>query len=131
MSAANRTIDVTTREFCQRCHRLNPVGFYAPDDIWEAVAARQWEHSILCILCFAQLGDEKHIAWEAGLRLFPVSYATHHALRSGAFRRRRGGDTWHWHERCSAWPVDDFDAVAERPCGQLCRECRLFGWRSS
>lgn len=73
----------TTREFCQRCHRLSPVGFHARDDLWSAVTAPgHWEHSILCILCFAQLGDEKHIAWEEGIEFYPVSYATHHGRRA-------------------------------------------------
>lgn len=73
--------DTTTREFCARCHRISPVGFHARDDIWKAVAGRHWEHSILCILCFAALGDEKHIVWEEGIEFYPVSYATHHAGR--------------------------------------------------
>lgn len=73
--------DLTTREFCQRCHRVSPVGFHSPDFIWKAVAGRHWKDSILCILCFAELGDEKHIFWEDGLVFYPVSYATHHATR--------------------------------------------------
>lgn len=67
-----------TREFCQRCHRLSPIGFHARDDIWEAVAGGHWRHSILCIVCFAALGDEKHVQWEIGLEFHPVSYVTFH-----------------------------------------------------
>lgn len=76
----------TTREFCQRCHRVSPIGFHARDDIWEAVAGRHWRHAILCIMCFAALGDEKHILWEVDLEFHPVSYATHHMRRG---RRER------------------------------------------
>lgn len=72
--------DLTTREHCGRCHRVSPVGFWVPNDIWRAVAGR-WLDSILCIMCFAALGDEKHVVWESGIKFYPVSYATHHAGR--------------------------------------------------
>ena len=72
--------DSMTREFCQRCQRVSPVGFHSPNEIWEAVAGR-WKDSILCIMCFAALGDEKHIMWEQDVEFYPVSYATHHAAR--------------------------------------------------
>lgn len=58
-----------------------PVGFHASSEAWTAVAGNHWEHSILCIMCFAALGDEKHIEWEEGITFYPVSYATHHAGR--------------------------------------------------
>jgi hypothetical protein len=75
------SVDTMTREFCQRCHSVSAVGFSVRDDIWAAVAGRHWEHSILCVRCFAALGDEKHIVWEEGIEFYPVSYATHHAFR--------------------------------------------------
>ena len=77
----NEPIDYTTREFCGRCHALSAVGFFVSKEMWLAVAGR-WEHAILCLRCFAQLGDEKHIAWEEGIEFYAVSYATHHAARS-------------------------------------------------
>lgn len=84
LEAEGRPIDTTTtREICQRCHRVSPVGFHSPDAYWIAIAGAQWKDSILCIICFAELGDEMHVAWETGLRFYPVSYATHHAGRSG------------------------------------------------
>jgi hypothetical protein len=70
--------DTCTREICQRCHRVSPIGFSARKDIWWKVAGRHWEHSILCIMCFAQLGDEKYIAWEEGIEFYPVSFVTNH-----------------------------------------------------
>lgn len=73
--------DVTTREFCGRCHRVSPIGFHARNDIWKVVAGRHWSNSILCIMCFAQLGDEKHVEWEEEIKFYAVSYATHHAGR--------------------------------------------------
>lgn len=74
--------DQSTREICQRCNRTSPVGFYSPSEIWLAVTQPgHWQDSILCIMCFAQLGDEKHIKWEQGIKFFPVSYATHHERR--------------------------------------------------
>lgn len=73
--------DHTTREFCQRCQRISPVGFFSPTPMWEVVAGSTWRHSILCLSCFAALGDEKHARWEEGIQFFPVSYATHHERR--------------------------------------------------
>ena len=83
----NEQQNVTTREFCGRCHRVSPVGFHVQNDIWEAVAGRHHQHDILCILCFAQLGDEKHIVWEENIEFYPVSYATHHAGRVPEYER--------------------------------------------
>ena len=60
--------DLTTREFCSMCGEISRVGFHASDAIWEAVAGRH-KHDILCLSCFAKLGDEKYIAWEGGLIL--------------------------------------------------------------
>lgn len=71
-------MDLTTREFCARCHSINAVGFHAPTDTWEAVAGR-WRNSILCLRCFAQLGDEKGVQWEVGMRFYPVSLVSHYA----------------------------------------------------
>jgi hypothetical protein len=65
--------DTCTREFCGRCHRVSPIHFDAPKKTWELAAGRHWKNNILCIICFAALGDEKHIAWEEGLSLYPVS----------------------------------------------------------
>lgn len=73
------TDDISTREFCERCRRVSAVGFYA--ERWLDVAGYHWHNDILCIRCFAELGDEKHIVWEDGMEFFPVSYATHHAGR--------------------------------------------------
>ncbi len=74
-------VDTCTREFCQRCHRVSPIGFFSPPELWALVAGHQWKDSILCIMCFAQLGDEKHIHWEWDIKFYAVSYATHHAMR--------------------------------------------------
>lgn len=72
---------VPTRQWCQRCRHIVEVDFYSP--IWEQVAGRHWQDSILCVRCFAEIGDEKHIAWEEGVEFEPCSYATQHAMRQG------------------------------------------------
>lgn len=72
--------DITTREICGRCQSVSAVGFYSP--LWIGVAGR-WSDDVLCVRCFAVLGDEKHIEWEIGIEFYPVSYATHHAHRDG------------------------------------------------
>ena len=88
--------DCTTREICQRCNQVSAVGFFAQPEIW-AMVAGQWRDSILCLTCFARLGDEKHVAWETGMQFFPVSYASHHAGRTSA---QAGSESRSLLERC-------------------------------
>lgn len=76
----NDAIDYTTREFCQKCGRLSRIGFWVPDAIWRAVTGR-WAEDVLCLPCFAELGDEKFIQWEYGIKFYPVSYVAHHTSR--------------------------------------------------
>jgi hypothetical protein len=77
-----------TREFCQRCNDLSPVGFHARDDIWVRVAGEHWRWSILCLRCFAALGDEKGIRWEEGMEFYPSSFATHSEAEVEKLRAR-------------------------------------------
>ena len=64
-----------TRETCHRCCRISPVGFHSP--LWEQVAGEHWRLGILCVACFAALGDERGIAWEQGMKFYPVSLVSH------------------------------------------------------
>jgi hypothetical protein len=73
-----------TRQICQRCHAIDRVGFLAPKELWRLVAGPHWEHSILCLVCFTELGDEKGIEWDVPeMEFYPVSYATLHRNRTG------------------------------------------------
>ena len=66
------------RQFCQRCPNVCVVDFWSP--LWDEVAG-QWEDSILCIQCFAQIGDERGMEWELGIVFYPMSYWTHNKYR--------------------------------------------------
>lgn len=71
-----------TRQFCARCRSIDRVGFLAPKELWCLVAGPHWEHDILCLRCFAEIGDEKGVRWDVpGLEFYPVSYATLQANR--------------------------------------------------
>jgi hypothetical protein len=40
------------------------------------------------------------------------------------YRRRLGGDTWHFCSTCSQWPTDDFVSSEQLPRSyQICNEC--------
>lgn len=65
---------IPTRETCHRCHRISPVGFHSP--IWEQVSG-PWANDILCVACFAVLGDERGLKWEEDLEFYPISLVTH------------------------------------------------------
>ncbi len=68
-------VDRPTRETCHRCCRISAVGFYSP--LWRSVAGEHWRHGILCVACFAALGDERGIVWEQGMKFYPVSLRSH------------------------------------------------------
>jgi hypothetical protein len=56
---------------------VDRVGFLAPKELWRLVAGPRWEYDILCLACFAEIGDEKGIEWDvAELEFYPVSYVT-------------------------------------------------------
>lgn len=71
---------MTSREICQLCFHPNPVGFRVPDDVWESVVPEGARGGVVCLNCFARLGDEQGIAWEKDIQFFPVSLATHFGL---------------------------------------------------
>ncbi len=76
-SPLQAAVSTPTRENCLRCGRRG-FSFVALKPIWLAVAGEQWEHSKLCIICFADLGDEKNVAWEVGLKHEFMSMRSHH-----------------------------------------------------
>jgi hypothetical protein len=46
--------------------------------------------------------------------------------RSGPYRRRKGGDTWHYCKNCTNWPKEagQYDERATRPTsGEFCNQC--------
>ncbi len=62
-----------TREHCHRCNHLSPISFYSP--LWDEVAG-PWANDVLCVRCFAVLGDERGIAWETDIVFYPTSLVT-------------------------------------------------------
>ena len=42
-----------------------------------------------------------------------------------AYRKRKEGDTWHWHPDCSNWPKTEYEQIYGNPkYGQFCEECK-------
>lgn len=66
-----------SREICRICFRVNPVGFYVPDDVWNAVIPPEHLSNVVCISCFARLADEKLVPWDRDIQLYPVSMYSH------------------------------------------------------
>lgn len=71
-----------SRERCQCCNRYSAVGFWVPNRVWDRVVPNQFHESPLCVACFADMGDERMIAWDQEIQFFPVSLATHHDVVS-------------------------------------------------
>lgn len=66
-----------TRERCAACNHYSPVSFAVPNEVWEQSLHPQFQNSILCIMCFARMADEKLVPWEREIELFPKSFFTH------------------------------------------------------
>ena len=66
-----------SREICKICFRANPVGFHVPDEIWNDAIPPEHQSDVVCISCFTRLADEKLIAWDRQIQLYPVSIRTH------------------------------------------------------
>ena len=50
---------------------------------------------------------------------------TNRPRKRTAYRRRKGGDAWHWCRNCSTWPTSDYDERYTKPTsGELCNECK-------
>lgn len=70
-----------TREYCYRCHRYSPFHFHVPDHIWEKVVPERWRNDILCLDCFARMGDERLVEWSEDITVHPVSLAKNRGLK--------------------------------------------------
>lgn len=66
-----------TREICKACYQINAVGFWVPDEIWEAAVPERLRNSVLCLGCFTRLADEACLRWDKCIDFSPVSLATH------------------------------------------------------
>lgn len=43
---------------------------------------------------------------------------------ASGYRRRAGGDTWHFCSNCSNWPTSNYDEQSTKPSsGEFCNEC--------
>ena len=80
--------DTPTRQRCAACHQICSVGFWVPDEMWKAVIHPQFVNSPLCLACFVSRADEKVVAWDKVIELYPASLCSHlkrhHGLVSGA-----------------------------------------------
>ena len=76
-------MSVPTRQSCAQCHKRMFIDYHADNQIWADVVGI-WAASILCLDCFAEMGDERGITWEEGLEILAVvSLATHHVFIRG------------------------------------------------
>ena len=68
---------IPTRERCGVCHHISPVGFWVPNEIWEAVVHPHYIAAIHCLNCFTSRADEKLIPWDKAIKFYPISFHTH------------------------------------------------------
>lgn len=61
------------REICGLCHRVSPIGFHVPDEIWQEVVHHSRLQDIHCLTCFIERADEKLIDWDKHITFYPVS----------------------------------------------------------
>ena len=60
-----------TRQSCGQCHKRMSIDYYSP--FWDKVVHPNRRNDILCLDCFAEMGDERNVAWEAGLRFLTIT----------------------------------------------------------
>lgn len=68
---------IATRQRCGVCHRVCVVGFHVPDKTWAIVVPVPFQHTRMCLDCFASFADERLVAWDDGVTLYPRSLLTH------------------------------------------------------
>ena len=68
---------ISKRESCAMCHDIIHVGFRATKDLWEECVRPHYQNSSVCLRCFARVADEKLLAWEKDVTLYPMSLRTH------------------------------------------------------
>lgn len=66
-----------TREICGLCHRVSPVGFWVPDEMWSEVVHPHYIAAVHCLSCFIERADEKLVPWDTVIKFYPVSSRTH------------------------------------------------------
>ena len=69
-------ISIATRERCGVCHRVSPVGFSVPNEVWLRAVPDYFRETILCLTCFTSFADERFISWDTDIRFYPVSFRT-------------------------------------------------------
>jgi len=42
------------------------------------------------------------------------------------YRKKAGGEVWHYSEYCSEWPAEDFVEIEYPPADEICNECRAL-----
>ena len=65
------------RQRCGICHKVHPVGFWVPGEVWGKVVPVQFQQDIVCLACFITYADEILYPWDDIIAFYPVSLATH------------------------------------------------------
>lgn len=71
------TPTLCTRERCGLCHHISPIGFWVPNEIWDAVVHPHYHEAIHCLQCFTDRADAKLIEWDRDIQFYPVSFVAH------------------------------------------------------
>ena len=110
----------TTREVCGLCHRIHPIGFHVPGEIWEAAVHPRYRDTIHCLSCFIERADEKLLPWDEHIQFWPVSLRTHLNVDALADRVEALETAVREHEcECGKHWIHDTDGV------RLCGGCYL------
>ncbi len=68
---------VSHRQFCSLCHKVYPLDWVVPDNIWEAALHKSMWNSLVCLNCFIPMADEKLISWDLKIQIYPTSLKSH------------------------------------------------------
>ena len=68
---------IPSRQRCVMCGKRYAIDYHVTDIIWEAAIPQHYQNSCVCVECFILNADEQLLEWETGIKLWPLSRASH------------------------------------------------------
>jgi len=77
LTPSDTTKKIPCRQICGACHRVSPIDFAVPKEIWVEAVHPYYQNDHICIYCFAAWADDKLLAWDKEIEMLPMSLQTH------------------------------------------------------
>lgn len=67
---------IPCRQICGACHRVSPIDFAVPKEIWLEAVNPFYRNDHICIYCFAAWADDKLLPWDNEIEMYATSLHT-------------------------------------------------------